>query len=141
VIKAKINSYNRTCKTVKSLSHRKPTRHDVARRKRKKVIVIGDSNVRGLATELSTYLGKSFEVRGTIMSGSGLCHITGLASRDISQLQHNEFVIIYSGANDINKNDRRSAYTISGNLHYKTNIPTSSHYRHLTDMTYKTPTA
>jgi hypothetical protein len=63
--------------------------------KKKKVFVIDDSHARGLTTELSTYLGKSFEVRGTIMPGSGLSHITGLASRDISQLQHDEFVIIY----------------------------------------------
>jgi hypothetical protein len=41
------------------------------------------------------------------MPGSRLSHITGLATRDISQLQHNEFVIIYGGANDINKNESK----------------------------------
>jgi hypothetical protein len=58
-----------------------------------------------LAAELSSSLGKSFEVMGTIMPGSGLRHITGLASRETSQLQHDEFVIICGGANDINKNE------------------------------------
>jgi len=39
--------------------------------KEKKVIVIGNSNGRGLAAELSVSLEKSFEVMGTIMPVSG----------------------------------------------------------------------
>ena len=42
---------------------------------------------------------------GAIMPGSGLRNIIGLASRETSQLQHDEFVIICGGANDINKNE------------------------------------
>lgn len=53
-------------------------------------------------------LGKSFEVTGTIMAGSGLNHITSLASREISQLQRDEFIIVCGGANDINKNESKT---------------------------------
>jgi hypothetical protein len=91
---------------VKNVSCRKTTENGVTRKKikKKKVIVIGDSHARGLAVELSASLGKSFEVMGTIMPGSRLSHITGLASRETSQLQCDEFVIICGGANDIHKN-------------------------------------
>jgi hypothetical protein len=44
--------------------------------KKKKIIVIGDSHARGCAREISKYLGKEFEVRGTVMPGAGLAHIT-----------------------------------------------------------------
>jgi lysophospholipase L1-like esterase len=70
--------------------------------------VIGDSHARGCAAELSASLGNSFEVMGTIMPGSGLSHITGVASRETSQLQCDEFIIICGGANDINKNEANS---------------------------------
>ena len=39
------------------------------------------------------------------MPGNRLNHITGLASRETSQLQCDEFVIICGGANNINKNE------------------------------------
>jgi len=100
-------SANGVKKMAKSLSLRETTGNCVIRTKikKRKVIVIGDSHARGLAAELSASLGKSFEVMSTIMPGTGLRHITGLASRETSQLQHDEFVIICGGANDINKNE------------------------------------
>ena len=71
---------NGSMKTVKRLSLNKTTGKKI---KKKKVMVIGDSHLRGLAAELSANLGKSFEVMDTIMPGSGLNHITSLASREI----------------------------------------------------------
>ena len=96
-------------KTTKSASLRKTTVNGMFRKKikEKKIIVVGDSHARGLAAELSVYLEKSFEVMGTIMPGSGLNRIIGLASREISQLQRDDFVIIFGGANDINKNESK----------------------------------
>jgi len=76
-------------KMTKSASLRKTMGNGTVRKKtkKKKFIVVGDSHARGLAAERSESLEKSFEVMGTIMPGSGLSHIIGLASREISQLQ------------------------------------------------------
>ena len=102
-------STNVVKKKVKNVSLRKTSGNGVTRKelKKKKVIVIGDSHARGLAAELLVSLRKNFEVMGTIMPGSGLSHITGLASRETSQLQCDEFVIMCGGANDINKNESK----------------------------------
>jgi len=96
-------------KRVKNVSLKKTKGNDVTGNeiKKKKVIVIGDSHARGLAAELSASLGKDFEVMGTIMPGSRLSHITGLAKRETSQLKCDEFVIICGGANDINTNESK----------------------------------
>ena len=73
--------------------------------RKKKIIIIGDSHARGYAAEVSSYLGKSFEVMGTVMPGSRLENITHLASKEISNLHRNDFVVIWGGANDVNKNE------------------------------------
>jgi hypothetical protein len=72
---------------------------------RNKILIIGDSHAIGCAAELSTSLGKTFEVMGAVMPGSRLEHITRLACRQLSQLQCDDFVIIWGGANDINRNE------------------------------------
>ena len=67
-----------------------------------KILIIGDSHVSGCAAELSSTLG---EIKGTVMPGFRLEHITSLARREISRLHRNDFVVICGGANDISKNE------------------------------------
>jgi hypothetical protein len=71
---------------------------------RNRIFIIGDSHARGCAAELLTSLGKTSEVMGTVMPGFLLEHITCLACREKSQLHCNDFVIIWGGADDVNKN-------------------------------------
>jgi len=40
--------------------------------KRKKILLIGDSHVRGCSSELGKYLGQDYQVSGTFMPGLGL---------------------------------------------------------------------
>jgi hypothetical protein len=67
--------------------------------------VIGDSRARGCAREISIYLGKDFEVSGTVMLGSELANITALTHKEILNLTSYDAVIIWGGSNDINKNE------------------------------------
>jgi hypothetical protein len=73
--------------------------------KRRKIIIIGDSHVRGCAMELLKYLGNDFEVKGTLMPGARLKNIIRLADTEISSLNKNDAVIIRGGSNDINKTE------------------------------------
>jgi hypothetical protein len=94
---AKVNNRNASCRTNGGIGETK--------RKKKKIIVIGDSHSRGCARELSSYLCKEFEVRGTVTPGAGLAHITTLAQEEIPKLTPNVALVIRGGSNDINKNE------------------------------------
>jgi len=74
-------------------------------RKKKKILLIGDSHMHGCASELRKYLGPDYEVSGTIMPRSKLQNVTNLARNEISRLSHNDALIIWTGSNDINRNE------------------------------------
>ena len=75
--------------------------------RKSKILIIDDSHARGCAAELSSTLGETFEVKGTVMPGSSLEHITSLARREISHLHRNGCVVIWGWgvANNISKNE------------------------------------
>jgi hypothetical protein len=77
----------------------------ISKPQRNKILIIGDSHARSCAAELSSSLDTTFEVMGAVMPGSRLAHITRLARREIRHLHRNDFVIIWGGANDINRNE------------------------------------
>jgi hypothetical protein len=79
-------------------------------RKKKKILLIGDSHMHGCASELRKYLGPDYEVSGTIMPRSKLQNITNLARNEISRLSHNDALIIWAGSNDINRNETTKGF-------------------------------
>jgi len=73
--------------------------------KKRKIVTIGDSHAGGYAAEISSGLGKDFEVTRTVIPGTRLENITNLADGEISALRKSDSVIVIGGANDINKNE------------------------------------
>jgi hypothetical protein len=73
--------------------------------KKRKIVIIGDSRARGYVAEISSGLGKDFEITGTVIPGARLENITNLADGEISTLVKSDTVIVIGGANDINKNE------------------------------------
>jgi capsular polysaccharide biosynthesis protein len=73
--------------------------------KQRQIIIIGDGHTRGLAHELKYSLGKDFEVNGMVMPGARLENITNLSAEGISTSGKKDVVVIWGGANDINKNE------------------------------------
>jgi hypothetical protein len=71
--------------TVDKIKMVKAKTNCTSRPRKKKITIIGDSHARGCAVEVSNYLGKTFEVMGTVMPGSRLENITHLASKEICQ--------------------------------------------------------
>jgi hypothetical protein len=59
---------------------------------------------------------------GAVMLGSRLEYIMRLACREISQQHCDDFIIIWGGANDINRNESN---TVPGNSHSETNTQMS----------------
>jgi lysophospholipase L1-like esterase len=74
-------------------------------KKKNKVVITGDSHIRGYAAEVAHNLAKTFSVSGTVKPGSRLETITQVAKEEIDKINHDDVVIICRGANDINKNE------------------------------------
>jgi hypothetical protein len=70
-----------------------------------KVLIIGDSYVRGCATEMIASLDTRFDVYGVVIPGfdTGLLSVT--MKKEVSNLTTHDFLVIISGTNDIVRND------------------------------------
>jgi hypothetical protein len=75
---------------------------------RKKIVVIGDSHSRGLASELQNYLGYEYLISGTIIPGACLNNITQLAKNELTNLTRKDTIIVWGGSNDVYKNETQS---------------------------------
>ena len=80
-------------------------------RKKRKIVVVGDSFVRGIAGELLHNLGRAFEFIGYVNSGSGMEVITNVAKQESTTLTKKDMVVIWGGSNDIAKNEVNSGLT------------------------------
>jgi hypothetical protein len=91
--------------TNRNTSHKKESENGETKPKKKNIIMIGNSHVRDCAREISNYLGKEFEVSGTVMSGSGLANITALVHEETLNLTSGDAVLIWGGSNDVNRKE------------------------------------
>ena len=73
--------------------------------RKREIVIIGDSHARVIAAEISSRLGKDFEVTGTVMPGANLENIANLADKEVSTLGKSDTVIIMGGTNDISINE------------------------------------
>ena len=65
-----------------------------SQRKKRKIVVVGDSFARGIAGELLHNLGRAFEVTGYVNSGSGMEVITNVAKQESTTLTKKDMVVI-----------------------------------------------
>ena len=61
----------------------------------KKIVVIGDSHSRGLASELQSHLRHEYSVSRTILPGACLKNITQLAKNELSNLTRKDTIVIW----------------------------------------------
>ena len=71
---------------------------------KQKVLLMGDSHMRGGAANLSASLDARFDVYGAVKPGSDTGSLTDTAKGDVEKLTMNDFLIICSGTNDIYRN-------------------------------------
>ena len=84
---------------------KKKTVNRVTRIKPLKIILLGDSHIRGLAAELRNLMGREYFISSTFMSGAGLQNITKLAKSEIATLTRSDTGLICGGSNDACKNE------------------------------------
>jgi hypothetical protein len=86
----------------------RPTTLEILKRKAKskhKIMLIGDSHVRGYARKLREKLEEQYEVIGYVIPGAGAAVLIKIAQHEISELTKQDTLIYRGGANDIAKNN------------------------------------
>jgi hypothetical protein len=91
--------------SVKKIGTPVKTDNSISSKSQNKVLIIGDSQARGCASNLTSILTKTFKVTGTIMPGLRLNNITSVAHQEINCLCRNIFLVIWGDTNDISKNE------------------------------------
>jgi trans-2-enoyl-CoA reductase len=77
--------------------------------KKHKVLLIGDSHIRGSAASLIVSLGSRFEVCGVVKPGSNTETLIMTAKSDMEAITKKDFLIICSGTNDMDRNSSKNA--------------------------------
>jgi hypothetical protein len=105
------------------VSHKCPK---CSKRKRKhKIIIVGDSHTRGLASNLKHNLSNNFDLNGFVKPGADINTITSSITEDAKHLTFNDILVFWGGANDVSKNnsqDGLKSLTKLVKVHSNTNI-------------------
>ena len=73
-----------------------------------KVVILGDSHLKGSVPRIGKYLSSKFEVRGFIKPGAGFEKIVGKTIMGLSRLTNNDVLVFNGGANDVyNDNSKK----------------------------------
>jgi len=73
--------------------------------KKHRVILIGDSNMKGYGCNLKLLLSKNYELYSVTKPGSGSSELNETAKEEISQLSREDAIVIFSGTNDYELNE------------------------------------
>jgi len=101
-----------------AISHK----NNSARSRNNKVLIVGDSHARLCATKIKSEINSSFSVQGIVKPGAGAGAIVNTPNSEIENLTKNDVIILMGGANDIAKNDSKTAMR-----HIRNFINTNSH--------------
>ena len=76
---------------------------------KQRTIIIGDSHTRKSAAELKHCLDPTYAISSFVKPGAGMHDVVESVSEDIKKLNHDDFVVIWGGSNDIGVNNSREA--------------------------------
>jgi trans-2-enoyl-CoA reductase len=80
------------------------------KRSKHKVLVMGDSHSRGCAAKILASLDTRFDVCGVMKPGLNTESLTETAKGEVGKLTMNDFLIIWSGTNDMERNHPQNAF-------------------------------
>ena len=78
---------------------------------RHKILIIGDSHVRGLSEKISNCLYDSFSVIGITKPNADVEAITSPLHPVTDNLTKKDLIIFYGGTKDISRNETKKGYT------------------------------
>jgi hypothetical protein len=83
---------------------------------RHKIIIVGDSHIRGNAADIKHQLGETATVTGYVSPGSRLETISNLGSKEIEVLNKKDTLVIWGGTNDIAINESNKSLMCLSNF-------------------------
>ena len=96
-------SYEHTINNLrKTIENRNNREHSYAAKHR--IILLGDSHVRGYASSLKSVLNSEYDILGVIRPGSGSSELKESAKEEIGQFSYNDLIINSSGTHDLELN-------------------------------------
>ena len=74
-------------------------------KKKHKILIIGDSHARGIASEIKHNLDDDFEIQGIVKPGSNLAVITHTVNKGTGALTKHDVVVVWGGTRNISRNE------------------------------------
>jgi hypothetical protein len=75
--------------------------------RRQKILLIGDSHVKGLSSELWHNLGDTYDILGIVKSNANINELTATCNQEVNKLTQKDFLALWGGTNDISKNNAK----------------------------------
>jgi hypothetical protein len=75
------------------------------RDRKNRILLVGDSHIRGYASTLKPLLNNNYDIYGVFKPGSGTSELSESAKDIADQLTLNDVIVICSGSNDYDRND------------------------------------
>ncbi|PNF33016.1 hypothetical protein B7P43_G16371 [Cryptotermes secundus] len=72
---------------------------------RHKILVVGDSHVRGMAAKLRDNLGDHYSVQGLVKPGADLAAVLSSGVKETKDFSKKDVVIVWGGTNDVSRNE------------------------------------
>jgi hypothetical protein len=97
-----------------------------------KILLIGDSHMKGHSSELRYKLGDTYEILGIVKPNASINQLTATARQDINELTQKDFLVFWGGSNDASKNNARSGLNqevnyLRGNIYTNSIVITVPH--------------
>jgi hypothetical protein len=94
-------------------THLQATSKDISnhRDERPKIIILGDSHARGIASELLQQSNHQVSATGYVKPNTGLIELLQTAKSDLHKLSSKDAVIVIGGSNDIGKSELNTNLT------------------------------
>jgi hypothetical protein len=102
------NSEVLSCRSVYHLEGKSNPKKVESANVKHKILIMGDSHVRGMASEVLQNLPEGFKVQGHIKPGANAAAILKTPTKEIEELTKNDVVVVWCGTGDAGRNDTRN---------------------------------
>jgi hypothetical protein len=70
-----------------------------------KIMLIGDSHIKSLTSELKQKLGDTWDIMGFVKPNASVSELVCTTKEEVNKLTKNDVLVFWGGANDVSKNN------------------------------------